>query len=171
MAAFKHDKLVGELDAIETVCFHILKNNINSFIISIPKHEDTGSKIDLLLTPKGDTKIKVNIVNNSPYIKIDGSFNAKIYSMDENDSYLSSNVLNSISNSCNNYLENVLLDYLYKTSIDFKSDINGIGKYALSSFYTNTEFKNYNWVDNYVNSTFKVNINTTVNSGFLLNKT
>lgn len=99
------------------------------------------------------------------------SFNAKIYSMDENDSYLSSNVLNSISNSCNNYLENVLLDYLYKTSIDFKSDINGIGKYALSSFYTNTEFKNYNWVDNYVNSTFKVNINTTVNSGFLLNKT
>ena len=171
MAAFKHDKLVGELDAIETVCFHILKNNINSFIISIPKPEDTGSKIDLLLTPKGDTKIKVDIVNNSPYIKIDGSFNAKIYSMDENDSYLSSNVLNSISNSCNNYLENVLLDYLYKTSIDFKSDINGIGKYALSSFYTNTEFKNYNWVDNYVNSTFKVNINTTVNSGFLLNKT
>ena len=155
MAAFKHDKLVGELDAIETVCFHILKNNINSFIISIPKPEDTGSKIDLLLTPKGDTKIKVDIVNNSPYIKIDGS----------------SNVLNSISNSCNNYLENVLLDYLYKTSIDFKSDINGIGKYALSSFYTNKEFKNYNWVDNYMNSTFKVNINTTVNSGFLLNKT
>lgn len=171
MAAFKHDKLVGELDAIETVCFHILKNNINSFIISIPKPEDTGSKIDLLLTPKGDTKIKVDIVNNSPYIKIDGSFNAKIFSMDENDSYLSSNVLNSISNSCNNYLENVLLDYLYKTSIDFKSDINGFGKYALSSFYTNKEFKNYNWVDNYVNSTFKVNINTTVNSGFLLNKT
>ena len=33
------------------------------------------------------------------------------------------------------------------------------------------QFKNYNWVDNYVNSTFKVNINTTVNSGFLLNKT
>ena len=102
MAAFKHDKLVGELDAIETVCFHILKNNINSFIISIPKPEDTGSKIDLLLTPKGNTKIKVDIVNNSPYIKIDGSFNAKIFSMDENDSYISSNVLNSISNSCNN---------------------------------------------------------------------
>ena len=60
MAAFKHDKLVGELDAIETVCFHILKNSINSFIISIPEPEYTNSKIDLLLTPKGDTKIKVD---------------------------------------------------------------------------------------------------------------
>lgn len=171
MAAFKHDKLIGELDAIETVCFHILKNNINSFIISVPSPEDNTSKIDLLVTPKGSTKIKVDIVNDSPYIKIDGAFNAKVYSMDENTSYLNPDVLVSLSNTCNRYLEDVLLSYLYKTSVEFKSDISGIGKYALSNFSTNTEFKNYNWVDNYVNSTFKVTVNTTVDSGFLLNKT
>lgn len=171
MAAFKHDKLIGELDAIETVCFHILKNNINSFIISVPSPEDNTSKIDLLVTPKGSTKIKVDIVNGSPYIKIDGAFNAKVYSMDENASYLNPDVLVSLSNTCNRYLEDVLLSYLYKTSVEFKSDISGIGKYALSNFSTNTEFKNYNWVDNYVNSTFKVTVNTTVDSGFLLNKT
>ena len=171
MAAFKHDKLIGELDAIETVCFHILKNNINSFIISVPAPEDNSSKIDLLITPKGYTKIKVDIVNGSPYIKIDGSFNAKIYSMDENASYLNNDVLESISYACNRYLEDILLSYLYKTSVEFKSDISGIGKYALSNFSTNTEFKDYNWVDNYVNSTFKVTVNTTVDSGFLLNKT
>ena len=171
MAAFKHDKLIGELDAIETVCFHILKNNINSFIISVPSPEDNTSKIDLLVTPKGSTKINVDIVNGSPYIKIDGAFNAKVYSMDENASYLNPDVLASLSNTCNRYLEDVLLSYLYKTSVEFKSDISGIGKYALSNFSTNTEFKNYNWVDNYVNSTFKVTVNTTVDSGFLLNKT
>ena len=171
MAAFKHDKLIGELDAIETVCFHILKNNINSFIISVPSPEDNTSKIDLLVTPKGSTKIKVDIVNGSPYIKIDGAFNAKVYSMDENASYLNPDVLASLSNTCNRYLEDVLLSYLYKTSVEFKSDISGIGKYALSNFSTNTEFKNYNWVDNYVNSTFKVTVNTTIDSGFLLNKT
>lgn len=171
MAAFKHDKLIGELDAIETVCFHIIKNNINSFIISVPSPEDNKTKIDLLVTPKDDTKIKVNIVNGSPYIKINSRFKAKIYSMDENASYLNPDVLTSLSNTCNRYLEDVLLNYLYKTSVEFKSDINGIGKYALSNFSTNTEFKNYNWVDNYMNSTFKITINTTVDSGFLLNKT
>ena len=171
MAAFKHDKLIGELDAIETVCFHILKNNINSFIVSVPSPKDSNTKIDLLITPNGDTKIKVNIVNGSPYIKIDGAFNAKIYSMDENASYLNPSVLNSLSNTCNKYLEDILLNYLYKTSVEFKSDISCIGKYALSNFSTNSEFKNYNWVNNYVNSTFKVTVNTIVDSGFLLNKT
>ena len=91
--------------------------------------------------------------------------------MDEKASYLNPDVLNSISNACNKYLENELSSYLYKTSIDFKSDINGIGRYALSNFYTNSEFKNYDWVDSYVNSTFSVNVNTNVDSGFLLNKT
>lgn len=33
-------------------------------------------------------------------------------------------------------MENVLLKYLYKTSVEFRSDINGIGKYALSNFQT-----------------------------------
>ena len=171
MAVFRHDTLVGELDAIETVCFHILKNNLNGFIISVPEPEDNNSKIDLLITPKDNTKIKVNLINGSPYIKIDTSFYAKMYSMDENTSYLNPNAIESISNICNKYLEDVLLSYLYKTSVEFKSDINGIGKYALSEFFTNNEFTNYNWVNNYTNSTFKVTVNTTVSSGFLLNKT
>ena len=140
MAAFKHDKLIGELDAIETVCFHVLKNNINSFLVSVPNPNDKTNNIDLLITPKKSTKIKVDIVNGSPYIKIDASFNAKIYSMDENSSYLNQDTLTAISNSCSNYMQNVLLNFLYKTSIEFKSDINGFGKYALSDFSTNIDF-------------------------------
>lgn len=171
MVAFKHDKLIGELDAIETVCFHVLKNNINSFLVSVPNPNDKTNNIDLLITPKKSTKIKVDIVNGSPYIKIDASFNAKIYSMDENSSYLNQDTLTAISNSCSNYMQNVLLNFLYKTSIEFKSDINGFGKYALSDFSTNIDFKNYDWRNSYVNSVFDVNVNTTVNSGFLLNKT
>lgn len=171
IVAFKHDKLAGELDAIETICFHILKNNINSFIITVPSPKDNTLKIDLLVTPKGTCKTKVNIVNGSPYVKINGSFNAKIYSMDEKDNYLEPGILTTLSNTCNTYLENILLNYLYKTSVEFKSDISGIGKYALSNFYTTDEFKDYNWVDNYMNSTFKVTIDTTIDSGFLLNKT
>lgn len=171
IVAFKHDKLAGELDAIETICFHILKNNINSFIITVPSPKDNTLKIDLLVTPKGACKTKVDIVNGSPYVKINGSFNAKIYSMDEDENYLDSDFLDSLSNTCNIYLENVLLNYLYKTSLEFKSDISGIGKYALSNFSTTSEFKDFNWSNNYKTSTFNVNINTTIDSGFLLNKT
>ena len=91
--------------------------------------------------------------------------------MDEDKNYLDSDFLDSLSNTCNIYLENVLLNYLYKTSLEFKSDISDIGKYALSNFSTTSEFKDFNWSNNYMNSTFNVNINTTIDSGFLLNKT
>lgn len=171
MAVFKDDKLIGELNSMETVCFHILRNNINSFLISIPNPNDKNSNLDILLIPKKDTKIKVEIINNAPYVKINSSFSAKIYSMNENSDYLEPSTLSAISNSCNKYLENVISDYLYKTALEFKSDINGIGKYALSCFKTNEEFCNYNWRDNYMNSTFKVTINSTIDSGLLLNKT
>lgn len=171
MAVFKNDKLAGELTSMETICFHILHNSINSFLVSIPNPNDKNSNLDILLTPKKDTKIKVEIINNAPYVKIDSSFSAKIYSMNENSDYLDTSTLSAISNSCNKYLENVISDYLYKTSLEFKSDINGIGKYALSCFKTNEEFSNYNWRDNYMNSTFKVTINSTIDSGLLLNKT
>lgn len=171
MAVFKDDKLIGELNSMETVCFHILRNNINSFLVSIPNPNDKNSNLDILLIPKKDTKIKVELINNAPYVKIDSSFSAKIYSMNENSDYLEPSTLSAISNSCNKYLENVISDYLYKTALEFKSDINGIGKYALSCFKTNEEFCNYNWRDNYMNSTFKVTINSTIDSGLLLNKT
>lgn len=170
-AVFKHDKLVGELNAIETVCFHILNNDIDSFLVSVPDSTKQNSNIDIYLTPKSKTKIEVDIVNGSPYIKIDSSFSAKIYSMNENSNYLDSSTLWSISNSCNKYLKSAISEYLYKTSLEFKSDVSGLGKYVISKFATNQDLENYNWTNNYVNSTFDITIDTNIDSGFLLTQT
>ena len=170
-AVFRQDRLVGTLTHLETVAHLIITGGVKSCNISMPDPEDKDNLIDLYFDFTSKPKIDVSIVNGSPYIKIDSSFYAKMYSMDENTSYLNPNAIESISNICNKYLEDVLLSYLYKTSVEFKSDINGIGKYALSCFKTNEEFCNYNWRDNYMNSTFKVTINSTIDSGLLLNKT
>lgn len=169
-AVFNHGKLVGELNAIETVCFNIIENDVDSFLISIPNPKNDGSNLDLYLVPKSDTKIKVDIINNSPYIKIDTSFSAKIYSISSNSNYLDNDVLSSIALSCDKYLESVIRDYLYKTSSDFKSDLNGLGKYALSNFWTNSDFEKFSWATNYPNSSFEVNVDTNIDSGSLLSQ-
>lgn len=171
MAVFNEDKLVGELNAIETVCFNILEKKIDNFIISVPDPNNENSSLDVFITFKPKSKIDVKIVNGSPYIKIDYNFEGKVYSVTENTNYLNDSSLTAISNSCNKYLHSTITDYLYKTSQEFKSDINSFGKYVLSDFATNKEFKNYNWLNNYINSTFDVNINTDINSGVLLTKT
>ena len=159
------------------MCLNLLDDNLNSFILSIPEPINSNNenisnkKIDLLIMPKSKKKINAQIINGSPYIKIDIELSAKIYSLSKNSNYEDPTILSSISNSCNKYLESLISDYLYKTSKEFKSDINGLGRYLLSSFTTNKEFNNFGWLNNYINTTFDVNINTNVDSGFLLKKT
>ena len=61
LAVFKSDKLVGELNAMETVCFSLMRNNVNGFLITIPDPMDDESYIDLYLFPAKDTKGNVDI--------------------------------------------------------------------------------------------------------------
>lgn len=171
LAVFKDDKLVGELNAIETICFLNMRKDVDSFLVSIPDPENNDSKLDIFLTPNSTHNVDVSFVNGAPYIKIKLEFSGKIYSMKKGSQYLNADVLNSISNSCNSYLKNQFSDYLYKTSTVFESDINGFGLYSLSKFDTTTEFDKYHWNDNYKNSTFDIDINTVMDSGFLLTQT
>ena len=91
--------------------------------------------------------------------------------MSKDSKYLSPEVLNSISNSCNSYLKNIFSDYLYKTSKEFNSDIAGIGKHLASQFLTIQDWENYNWLENYKNTFFSVDVNTNIKSSHLLSET
>lgn len=170
LAVFKEDKLAGELTAMETMCFSILRKDSQSFLISVDNPEKENSTIDVYLNlSKKD--VDINIINGSPYIKINAKFDGKIYSMSENSKYLNTDVLNFISSECSNYLESNLSSFLYKTSTEFNSDICGIGKYSLSKFLTIKDFNNYNWSNNYKSSVFDIDINTNIDSSFILDQT
>lgn len=122
----------------------------------------------MYLYTKSNPKINVKLINGSPYISVKLKLEAKILSLDENSNYITELRLNDISNSANQYLSNLVSDYLYKTSKEFESDINQFGKYALKLFSTTNDFENYNWLENYKNSFFDVNIDTNVQSALLL---
>lgn len=171
VAVFKDDILVGELNDIETIAFLSMKNKVDRFLISVPDPLNYNNYIDIYITPLKSTKIKVDTSTPTPYVKVNCYFMARIYSMSENSKYLSNDVLSIISNSCNSYLESVILEYLYKTSKNFKSDINGFGTFATKNFLTSQDFEAYNWEENYKNSFFKVDVDTSVKSGLLITET
>ena len=123
------------------------------------------------MTPAKNTSITVDTSTQTPYIEVSCKFTGRIYSMSENSKYLSPEVLDSISKSCNNYLESLFTEYLYKTSKEFNSDINSFGTYALKNFFTTKEFENYSWLENYKNAFFKVNVDSSVKSGMLITET
>lgn len=171
VAVFKGAQLVGELNALETIAFLNIKNDIDRFLISVPDPQNNNNYLDVYMSPTRAADIKIDTSNQTPYIKVKCEFSGRIYSMSENSKYLSSEVLDSISNSCNSYLESMFSDYLYKTSKDFNSDINGMGKDALKNFFTITQYEDYNWPENYKNAFFDVEVNTSVKSGMMITET
>ena len=171
VAVFKDDKLVGELNALETMAFLSIRNKVDRFLVSVPDPLNDNQYLDIYITPHGSTSVSVNTSTSSPYIKLSCNFTAQIYSMSENSKYLSADVLESISNSCNTYLEAMFLDYLYKSSKDFEADINGLGIFAAKNFTNTHDFEEYDWETSYKDAFFDVNIETSVKSGMLINET
>ena len=171
LAVFKKDKLVGELTANETLAFSILKGNLDSFFLRVEDPDDSNKMIDLIIFPDKRAKITVEIINDTPYITYKNKFIGRIHSIDNDSKYLDEDKLERLSNATNIYLSELITKYLYKTSIEYKTDINGFGDYATSEFLTLKDFEKYDWLDNYSNSIFKVNIDTLIESSILLTET
>ena len=168
LAVFKEDKLVGELTALESLCHSIINNEANTFLISIPNPRDNKNVIDFSASEYKKTDIDVDISNGSPHITLNIFLNAKILSIDTGTDYLQESYLNELSNSTNNYLASRISDYLYKTSKDYKSCIDNFDKYAVTHFFTNSEWEAYNWNSSYADAFFDVTVHTNVNSSMLL---
>lgn len=168
LAVFKSDKLVGELTPDETLYHSLIVNDIESCYVSIPQSEPKKEPLTLFVYDKKNPKVKVEIINNSPLIHLELNLEAKVLSIDSSSVNMSEEKFEEISAMTNHYLKTEITKFLYKTSKEYKSDINHLGKYAFPLFYTTSEFQKYNWLDNYQNSFFDVKINTNVESSLLL---
>ena len=165
--------LFGELSALETISFLSVTNDVERFLVSIqdPYSKDKNIDIYLSLEKVSDIDIDIDTSTASPFIKLKMKFNGRIYSMSRDSSYLSPEVLSTISSSCNRYLESAFTNFLYKTSKDLKSDICKFGRPACSNFLTTKDFDDDNWLYNYRNAFFDVKVDTSVKSGMLLTET
>ena len=171
LAIFKDGKLIGELTAIETIAYLMSNNQFSSCELTISDPIYEKSTIDFGLSKQKNSKTTVKFVNDTPYITTEIYLDAKILSIEQNTNYSSSQSLLEVESALNNYLETILYEYLYKTTIEYKSDISGFGKYAIPQFLSIEDWNNYNWNSNYKNSFFNVKVHTRVDSGGLLLET
>lgn len=168
LAVFNGDVLVGELNATESISHLLLTNKLENCTITFPNPLDSTSSIDLKIQMDKDTKNKVEFINSSPYITSKITVTARILSITNNSDYLDDTNLKIIENYLNLYLEDQINEYLYKTSKVFHSDIVGFGKYAVENFSNLEDWNNYNWLDNYKNAFFQVEVDSKVKSPYLL---
>lgn len=170
LAVFYNDRLVGELSGMECLCHLMLLDKFESATIPTPNPYNQESVISLYITADKSPDISVKLVNGTPYIECKLSLDANILSLDENLDYSDANTLKTIEDYTNSYLKKSMLSYLYKTSKEFKSDIENFGTYIAKNYLTWDEWIESDWLYNYQNSFFTVNVDTKIQSGELYSK-
>ncbi len=162
LAVFYHDKLVGELTGMESLCHLLIVNKFNSATISIPSPFDSDSTINLYLTTPKDSEISVELVNGTPYIECNIYVTGNITSLDENLDYSEEENIKIIEEYTNSYLEQNISSYLYKTAKEYKSDIANFGRYVISNYLTWDDWTESDWLYNYQNSFFSINVSSNI---------
>ena len=146
----------------------MVTNELNECIFSIPSPFDEDKSIDMSLNLARNTKSKVGFVKGSPYIRVEVELNGKLLSLNKHTNSFDKDDIALIESYADSYVRENIEKYLYKTSKDFKSDIAMFGRYAVSHFSTWDKWNNYNWLDNYENAFFDVNVNVDVISSYLV---
>lgn len=168
MAVFNKDKMVGTITGTETMCHLLIINELKYCTVNIPNPIVPGKNMDIYISPLRNSKISVNIINGIPVVNADFNVSARIISYNEPTNILTDEKLDLIQHSVMNYLTEQLYNYFNKTSKELSSDISGIGKFAVKNFKTMTDWREYNWLDNYKNANFRVNVETNIKTGLLL---
>ena len=169
LAVFKKDKLVGSLNAIQTLSHQLLTNELDFSTLNIISPFNTNETLDIYISTFKTPKIKVDIQNSSPFVQINLYVAARIVSFNSYEiNLLTEEKLNLIQNTVKSHLESQVYDYLNKTAKELNSDISGLGRYAVKNFKTTNDWNNYNWLENYQNSAFKVNVDISIKTGNLL---
>ena len=164
-AVFQDDKLIGELTGFETICFLLISDKLDVCTISIPSPFESESEIDLSIQKGKSSTITVDFVNGTPYISVDLYLEAHGLTLDKTVDYTSIKDVKLLQESAEYYLKSKITDFIYKTAKEFNSDVCGFGKYALSKYSTWQEWEDSNWIENYKNSFFDINVNIKIISG------
>ena len=166
LAVFKNDKFVGTLSPEETLWYSLLKNEVDKFLVSIDNPNNENEKIDISLNSLSSVYFDVDVSSNTPKINIKFNLNGKIINNTKQISIYKEN--NAINDNLKKYLENKILDYLYKSSKEYNSDIECFYKIAKKEFLTNTNLDNYNWEEKYKNAEFKIEFNDDIITNLLI---
>lgn len=169
LAVFRGDKLVGELSPQESIWHLMVCGKLKSCIVNVPNPLGDTDSIDIKLQLRKNPKRSVTFVNGTPQIDCKITANIKIVSATKQSTsagihYYSKEHVKLIEDTCNQYLQSNINNYLYKTAKSLHSDIDSFGRHAVKYFITTQDWQAYNWLDNYKNSSFNVDVQTTLKS-------
>lgn len=108
-------------------------------------------------------QLKSHLVGDSPHIKCKVNLKAHLVSSGSDINFYEEANKNKLRDELNSAIKEQISAYLEKTIKEYQSDIAGLGRLAKMNFLTWKEFEKYDWLNKYKNSTYEIDVDTTLN--------
>ncbi len=168
LAVFNKDKYIGNLSAIETLCYTLIEEEVDNFSVCIDSPTSSDKKIDVSVSSLEPAHTKVDISQENPIITIDFNLTAKALTGQNTLDFSDKDTLNAVNTALKDYLTSQMKAFLYKTSREYGCDINGFYRLVKQKFLTIPKYNNYNWEEKYKHAEFNIHIDSNVISSFLV---
>ena len=162
------DKYIGDLSPIETLCYSLLKDEVDNFIITITNPFNDNQKIDIKVGDLSQLDTDIDLSNGNPIINVKCNLTAEVINSIESQDQSYDETLKILDVAIKDYLTDEFKSYLYKTSREYKSDINEFYRLAKRQFLTNSDFLNYDWATKYESADFNVEFNEDIISTLII---
>lgn len=169
-AVFKEDKMVGTISPLQSIMHLILTNNLGSSSFNIDNPFIENNKFDLNIRQLSNTRINIDIINNTPFITISLFLECIVDSSDQSFDYTSFKNVSLLESTIKDYISKEMKKYLYLISKEYDSDIANLGGILPSKYLTTDELEKVHWNDVFSDSYFDINTEITVTSSHLFNK-
>ena len=170
LAIFKNDKMIGNTSVLDSISQLILTNELKESLITIPSPFNTNDYIDLEIKLNKNSKINVDIINDTPFISFNVFLHANIKTSGKNFDYTNNENIKILNYYGEKYIEKMILNYLYKTAKEYNSDIIGFQKSFSKKCLTTSELKKYKFDKVFKDSFFNANVNLKIESTNLFSK-
>lgn len=168
LAVFNKDKYIGSLSGIEALCYTLIEEEVDNFSVCIDNPINPDKKIDISVTSLEPAHTKIDISKENPVLTIKFNLTAKALTGQNSLDFSSKEALDTVNNALKEFMTSKMKDYLYKTSREYGSDINGFYRLVKQKFLTIPEYENYNWEEKYKQADFNIEIDSNVISSFLV---
>lgn len=163
IAVFKEDRFLTRLNVIDSICYSIILSKLENCILTIQNPFIEGEELDVQVKLRNNSDIYVDLVNGTPYIKIDIYIESALANTYFDFDYTSDENIKILENATSKYLEELILNYLYEISHTLNTDICGFKNRLANNYLTTEEFEKVNWEKIFKYSYFEINVDNTLN--------
>jgi spore germination protein KC len=160
-AVFRGDKLVGELNLMETRSLLMVKDEYISGSITIHDPLDAESFVTIVAQPQKNTDIKVTLTDLSPVIDIKVYIEGSIQNQQSEIRYQTEELKPELEKAFAQFITTSIGDTIKKCQ-DLNSDIFAFGEVASMQFWTIQEWENYGWHDRFKDATVNIEVSVII---------